>query len=259
MSTIDFVYAHVRLQARHAARPDASHWQRLDAVRTAGHYLAMSRSGPCARWTNALDARLEVHRLERELRAAWRRTVEAVAAWQPARWQAATRWFAALAELALVEAWRQSGAGTALAADERLAPLLQPDPIARRDALERAGRGAYLALRPGGPPDAGAVWRDEWQRRAPPGEPDAAQALALAGRWLPGLTGASGAAGGPAVARAAAADALSRDLERLLRRRGASALTVFAHLVLDALEVERLRGALVWRLMLPVATEAEAA
>lgn len=104
MAGPDFAYAQARLQARHGGLPDALTWQLLETSHTAGHYLTVARAGPLARWVDGLADATDARRVEQWLRAAWRRYVDEVAGWQPARWQAATRWFGTLPELPLTAA-----------------------------------------------------------------------------------------------------------------------------------------------------------
>lgn len=247
----DFAYVQARLHARHARLPGAAVWQVLEASRTAAHYLAQARAGPLAEWTDELDAAWDVHRIERGLRARWRRHVDEVARWLPPRWQAATRWFGTLTELPLIDALR--GAGPAAGwqhADERLAAFVQPDPAARADALRHAGLGPFaslatLATPPAGPrgPGAVAIWHEAWLQRVPPHETEPALVSRPAALLLPRLLGARGE-------RSLAAESTRRALSKLFRRHAGSPVAVFAHLALVALDVERLRGGLVARRLL---------
>ncbi len=101
MAGPEFAYVQARLQARHGAMPDAGTWLALEASHTPGHYIALARAGALAPWVDGLDERGDTHRVEQQLRLRWRRYVDEVARWQPARWQAATRWFGGLPELPL--------------------------------------------------------------------------------------------------------------------------------------------------------------
>lgn len=208
MAGPEFAYVQARLQARHGGLPDAGTWQALEASHTPGHYIALARAGRLAPWIDALDERGGAHGVEQHLRLRWRRYVDEVARWQPARWQASTRWFGALPELPLSADKPQGG-------------------------------------------DA-AGWLGAWLRLAPAG--DAAPALlrrtaALLMPGLPGLPGLKVASGGRASGRDAAAAAERRALLDLFRRHAATPVAVFAHLALVALDVERLRGGIVTRVL----------
>jgi hypothetical protein len=242
MARPDFAYAQARLQARHARLPEAASWHALEASRSAGHYLAASRTGPLAHWTEGLDEDCNVQRIERQLRAMWRRYVGEVAHWCPARWQPATQWFGTLGELAVIDAaCRRAGAQPWAQADEPLAALAQPDAARREPALRALRLTPFAALTDRSPAgDAAAIWLHQWQRLLPPALGDAAliqrPAEILLPRWL-----------GNGGSRAANAEPAEGQLRKLFRRHAASAVAVFAHLALVALALERLRGGLVVR------------
>lgn len=246
----DFAYAQARLQARHGGLPGASHWQVLEASRTAGHCLSLARAGPLATWVEALDDSCDVHRVERHLRARWRRYVGEVERWLPPNWRATTRWFGTLAELPLIDAWRRTGqAPRWLHADVHLATLALPDSAERDKALHDRGLAPFAALgnerdvHTEGSGRVAAIWRDEWQRLAPSHGPDASLMRAPAELLLPQLLGES-------RGRSAPSEPVRRALLQLFRRHAASPVAAFAHLALVALDVERLRGGLVERILL---------
>jgi len=165
MADTDFAYAQSRLQSRYGARADEALWRALEASRGAGHYLAQTRSGPLAAWTDGLADARDPHRVEQHLRERWQRHVDEVAGWLPRRWQAAARAFGRLPEL----------------------PLKPPD----------APAGAAAD------PDAAARWLSAWQRQLPAAA-EAALCRRPAELLLPRLSGGS-RAGGPARAAGAAA------------------------------------------------------
>jgi hypothetical protein len=100
-----------------------------------------------------------------------------------------------------------------------------------------------LAATPGQDADA-AHWLHAWQRLMPQGDapPAVQRTAALLMPTLPGL-------GGSDTGRGALAEAQRRALLDLFRRRAASAVAVFAHLALVALDVERLRGGIITRVL----------
>jgi hypothetical protein len=240
---IEFAYAQARLQTRHGRLPDAAVWQQLEASRSAGHFLAQAQAGPLSRWTEGVDERCDAHRIERQLRLHWRCYADEVAHWLPPRWQSATQWFGTLGELALIDATcrRAEGLGWAQA-DARLAVLAEPDPLRREQALRALGLAPFAALAPGSrSADTARIWHDEWQRRLPPDHGDARLINRPAELLLPRLLAADGARGTDTTA------SVRGTLRKLFRRHAASALAVFAHLALVAMDLERLRGGLIVR------------
>ena len=112
-------------------------------------------------------------------------------------------------------------------------------------ALRQFGRLPLLAVAAGAGDDAGAVlaaWQADWQRALPADARPLRQALPLPAQWL--LPRLAGRADGRAEATTAATQ---QRLQRLARRHPGSAVVVFAHLALQALALERLRGDLVVR------------
>lgn len=224
----DAAYVQARLQARHAARPDDAAWRVLEASRTSAHYLTLLRGGALAPWIEGLDAELDVHRLEGELRARWHRYVGDVAGWQAPRWRAATRWFGLLPELPRWAAWRRGGAGAVPAAEPWAADV--------QAWFAAAALDDDLARR----------WLAEWQRRLPAEARRDEDVLRPAQWLLPGLADA----GANGRAAATSHDPLHAALRRLFRRRATTAAAVYAHLALVHLDLERLRGGLVTRRLL---------
>ncbi len=239
----DFAYAQARVQARHSRLPDAAAWQALEASRTAAHYLAAARAGPLGGWLEGLGEPLETHAIERGLRAHWRRCVDELASWQPACWQPAVRWFATLADLPWIAALppdqeRSHG----WPAEARGAALAEPAPVESTQALHEAGLATLSAVAGEGAEAAAAAWLAEWRRRAPSNDGKASVALRPAELLLPRLLGAG-------RSRAAADGPVRQALQRLFRRHAGSAVTVTAHLAMVALDLERLRGGLVERIL----------
>jgi len=244
---VDFAYGQARLQARHGRLPDAPAWQTLESSRTTAHFLAQARSGPLAEWSDDLGDGSDAHHVERQLRRRWRRHVAEVARWQPVRWQAATRWFATLTELPLIDgAAREGPALPWLRDDERLAGLAQPGLAALEETPGAAELAPFLARDAGGKRlGAVSVWLDQWQRLVPWSDGDARLARRPAELLLPRLLDAQGL-------RASDDAATRHALQQLFRRHAGSAVAVFAHLALVALDIERLRGGLVTRRLTPL-------
>lgn len=210
MAERGFAYVQARLQARHGALPAAADWQALEASHTPGQYLALARAGPLARWVDGLDDTADLHRTEQRLRAHWQRYVDEVAAWQPAAWQEAARWFARLPELPL-------------ASRETDVPAQPPAPAT--------------------PP--AAAWLARWLQLMPRAAAASTRMLQLrriAAWLLPALAA-------DRRGRAALPEPAQRALLQLFRRHAASPVAVFAHLALVALVVERLRGGIVTRVL----------
>lgn len=234
--------AHARIAARWGARADEALWRRIETTRALEGVLALVRCGPLAGWVGGLDAEAGPQAVDAQLRAHWQAEVAAVAAWLPEAWQPALRWCATGIDLPLRQHRLRGGAVPAGVA-------VVDTPVQRHDGGKRPGAGDAA-----GPPDpAGAdtVWPD-WlatlRRLLPEGRGRATierQLLPLAERHLQAF-GHPAAVDGWALRRQ-----FADQLVRLWRRHPAEPVGGFIHLVLTALEGERLRGELVRRAAFP--------
>jgi len=98
--------------------------------------------------------------------------------------------------------------------------------------------------------ESAAGWLQAWQQLVPDPPARAALLPQVAALLMPQLPGARGGPVGVGAGRAALAEPQRQALEQLYRRHAASPVSVFAHLALVALDVERLRGGIVTRLLL---------
>lgn len=213
-------YAQARMQARYGARPDEAQWQRLGGQPTLDDYLAAARATPLACWLAGIGAQADSHRIELALRQHWREAVAELAGWLPGEWRAAVLWCAGAIDLPAL-AWLAAG---------------EP-PLAWMD------RDPALTSRPfpGGQQDLLAGWHQYWPAVS---DDDGAALRRLAAsveahlerfRQLP-----------PAAAWDARR-ALASEAARHFRRAAGTPAAAFAWLLLQALDLERLRADLVLR------------
>jgi len=217
MRQAGFAYAQARMQARFADRPTALDWQMIETGRDFSQALDATRRGAFAEAVGGLGRDSDRDAIEAALRRVWAAAVAEVAAWVPAPWRPALEWIALLPHLRLVA--------------DGVPPAL-PGAAALTGALEA-----------GATPDR--AWRAGFADRLPRSDPGFRAALApLTDRFLHG----------PPRPAADTAALIGR-LERLLRRRAQEPVAAFAWLGLLALDLERLRGALVLARLFPAAGE----
>jgi hypothetical protein len=226
-------YAQARIQARYAARLAEPAWSALANVADYRAFLEAARETPLRRRLRAISPHSTAHEIERQLRRELAETVHEVARWMPARWRAAVGWCAALVWLPLALHLRREGASerwmreAALAQLERLAPRL----AAAEDPLEEWVR-AWRALWPA----CSACVRAALERLV--------ARLKAHRRSLAALAAAEALPGREAWMR-------RRELaERLVRDWRGDLLTpaaAFGYLLLEALELERVRAELATR------------
>jgi hypothetical protein len=241
---LDFAYAQARIQARFASLPSEAEWQRVAASRSLASFLEEARTGCLRDWVKGFSGQSDVHYLEEGLRSLFREDLESVVGWVPVHWRESVSWVRWLALLPLLAHLRAGGAMPRWAARDSLLQVLAGggDELNMR-CLEDAGARCLLQA------DAGvaAAWAAEWRRRWPPCSREASRALealrVLLVAHLDAFRQASPESAWP----------LRRDLrERLrlrFRRHTLQPAVPFIYLAMVALDLERLRAALLRRVL----------
>jgi hypothetical protein len=245
----NFEYVQSRLGARHGARLSDSQWRRLAGTHLLGGYLQGIRRTSLESWVLRLSENTPEHEIELVLRNRWREYVAELAGWPLAGWQPAVAWVDRLWDLPVaLELCRGGGIGSWARGDPVYSQWVS-SAGANTDVLTgHLGPAIVAACRDGGNPLV--AWRDDWHRRWPrsPGVADI------------GLNKLADAAQAHAHAMAGTLDmsagrALRAELEgrfsRLFRAYARTPVAVFAHLGLLALDVEKLRAALLQRCLYP--------
>ncbi len=213
-----FAYAQARIQARFAGLSSDRVWQHLEASRNLPGFLGEARLTSLEPWISGFSPRSEHDQVERELRRRLNALIAEAASWVPARWRDAVHWTAWLVELPRI------------AAQEATADARNEIPVCLRNPGNHSIGEIWLAH-----------WRELWPdlstgRRM---QMDRLVDLALDhGRRFPNL---------PADQGAAARRRFATALRGLFRRTPLQPAALFAWLLLQALELEHLRGALVER------------
>lgn len=249
-------YVQARLQARHGARLDEADWRVLEAAKSLDHFHDRAHMSSLWRFTERIDTQMSTHAIERALRAEWRQYVAEVAAWVPSAWEAPVLWTEYVPDLPLMEGlfgkpspewargdpirrWFPDGeprSGSPVQVAAPIAPLLAAD------------GGRTLAQRWFG------HWRTLWPRRSTVERERLEGLCAMVVDHLARLAEA-----GPQDTSRPYRLALGRTCERVFRRHSGTPTAVFAHLVLVALDFERLRGGLVHRRLFQGAAERKGA
>lgn len=248
MNRANLAYAQVRLQARHGQRARESVWQPLMATGEFRPFLEQARATPLHDWVSNISPISPRHEIEQRLRGAFRRRSALVATWLPKRLRPAVLWTRVLIDLPILDyLLRAEPLIGWMLEDEYLKPVAAADPQARAAALSQSVY-APLARRVGALPER---WLEEWQRRlgSPPGA--GRQPLQHLARTVRMHLAAFATAPGAEPMPARAAWALRRVLEQRFvhhfRTGFLDPTAVFAFLMLEALEFERVRGELVSR------------
>lgn len=220
MTSPRFAYAQARLQARHAERVPAAVWIRLDTSQSVEHFLEATRGTALSRWIRLLDRTPDAHAVEAALELEFRVHVDEVADWVDSPWNRSVRWMRWLPLLERLDA--------------------QPDDESLRQLVAEDDASTLFDG------NASDCWYRQFRALAPRGGKSLTSIVELVARHVSAMREAS-AEQNAWLLRAE----LARDLERMFRRQPATPVAVFSHLGLTLLELERLRGAILLRLLLP--------
>jgi hypothetical protein len=231
----DFGYAQARMQARHAQRLSELQWNALAPVAAYGDFLAAARATELRRHLRSISPHSDVHDIESLLRREFLESVAEVARWVPRAWRRAVDWIAALVHLPLA---RGIGLGAAEAPwmqrewahwQARFSPLA-PSAAAQQDLAE-----AWIA-----------AWRATWPRNAR-ARASLERLLSLVRRHQRELAALRGAGELPGREAWERRRAFAAQMQREFRAGLLAPAAVFAHLAMEALDLERLRAELVRR------------
>jgi hypothetical protein len=250
MAGCRFAYAQARLQARYSELPGDADWQRLSATRSLSGWLEEARSGALKDWVKGFSANSDSHDIERGLRAQFVDTVEQVARYLPALWRDAVLWCRWLPLLGLFDHLRSGAALPGwVSRDYRLASLVDGGGIdlaaARQAGIDvlLSGEGADLQ------------WLDGWRQRWPRCRRDYLETVdALAVRCAAHLDAFRRS---PPDKTWPLRRALRERLRLEFHLRLLQPAAVFIFLTLVALDLERLRRALLDRALFPAELSTE--
>lgn len=212
---IDYAYAQARVQARRGARAGEAEWRALEACRGLAEYLHVARRTPLAPLVQNFVATSSPHVIERSLRLHWRREVDAAAQWVPKSWRRPIQEIAWLPYLASIGHLEKGG---------RVYPWMLDDPLL----------SAFVPTENGSTEEPLTSWWRRWQEHWP----DTSS--------LPELERLVRSAM-EATADRSSLEELETGAFRLMRKHIQQPIVVFCHLLLTALDFQRLRGGLVRR------------
>jgi len=239
-------YVQARLQSRHGERLQEADWQAVEAARSMGQYLEHARALPLRRFIAHIDVRMSSHAIERVLREIWRRYVAEVAGWVPAGWRQAVLWTALVPDLPIIAAVLRADATVAwIQQDPVFAKFADPDPRKRDATLTASPFARLLAVSESDETLAArwfAHWRSLWPHRRG-GERELLEIAVTISAHVERLRRA-----GALETSAPHRRDLALKLARMFRRRSGTP-AVFCHLALVAIDLERLRGGLLRRLL----------
>ena len=244
MSARAYAYAQARLQARLGEMPGAGVWDGLQTFVELPALLDQMRMTPLRRWIANISFPTPPHEMERLLRRHMQALIAEVAHWLPPAWRPAVQWTAILLDLpALAHLLRGNEAYAWMQEEPALRELAGLDPAMRASA---AAHGRYAPfLPPRGDEALAARWLTEWRSRWP--ETNGRERAALERLVEVARAHLSRFATGHGGSGEAARERFRAEVTTLFRRHTLTPAAAFAWLLLAALELERVRGAVVER------------
>lgn len=233
---VAFAYAQARIQARYGRLATAGDWNRLDRVSDFGQFVQQAQGMGLRPWLAHLGPESTVHEIELALRDRFRRHISRVAGWLPRPWRPATEWIAVVVDLPAV---------SHLLSGRPALPWMRQDPFYRTladlSAAERRAAFGRTSLAPlagegSDPLQIADRWREHWRGLWPPASSPVHAGLERLALRLTAPVPEPGEA---------------RLLSRMIRGELQRPAAVHAYLGLARREMDRLRGMLVRRRVLP--------
>lgn len=225
MEEVAFSYAQARLQARHGARPTDATWNAIEAAVALSQFVENARGTTLAASLEFFGPTTSIHAAEQALRSVWRRGVFEAARWAPDTWRTAVRWLATATELPVL---------IHLQRGEPRPEWSTTDPE-WRPALE-AGSSVIES------------WIAQWRSRWPPMDADSRNGLETLIAQLRQHVAQMRSADSASAGRALRQDLRLR-LAHFLHLHAQTPVALYAHLLLLALDLERLREGLIRRMV----------
>jgi len=240
MMRIDFIYTQTRLQARHGMRPDERSWQLAESQRELGNFLQSARQTGLKNWVSGLQATDTHQLLETGVLKLYRDYIDDIASWSPKGWRKPVEWTKGLTYLpALLHLLKANTAQAWMLQDPVLKPFTAIHHDQRNAAFLQSEYAPMVHAQQEGLPLLGP-WAAHWQTLWPSlraAERDSLQLLqALLHQHLLSFPQED-----PGTAWRQR-QLLAAKLGTLFRAFRYQSAAIFCHLLLVALDVERLRG-----------------
>ena len=266
-------YGYARLSARLAGRPDERLWRQLRSARSLRAAIDTVRGSAAAPYVAGVAMSGKIDDVELAFRQHLRARIREVASWAPQAWRAALRWTGALIDLPAVQhllsdaplpEWLRNDAHlAAYAVSDRLTrrARLGAGPLAPLAAAQAAQADSRRAVVPRHGGDRLHpllhAWQAQWQQLWPGCSEEQRSALLLLLHTVQAHAVAFATL--PVEATAPARERLAERVRRQLHDAAAQPASLFAYLLLVALDLERLRGEFALRAAGRAFVQAEAA
>ena len=259
-----YIFSQTRLQARHGARPEEQDWLFVEAHSELAGYLNTARQTRLRPWVISLHANENHHVLEATLAQEYRLYIHDVSMWLPGPWQQAVQWTKWLVDLPSLQYLLTGNTAPAWMLEQpQLKSFVSGDTERRLQAMQETDCAVLVDGWMSGKSLIDA-WTKRWQQLW--GEVDEKQKrpmILLVETLKQEIDFASINAEVFSKRETHTSPGILPDgnqkfyirlinvLTKMFRRYRYQPVTVFIHLALVALDVERLRGGIVQRKLFP--------
>jgi len=244
-----FIYTQTRLQARHGMRPDEHIWQMVESKKDLANYLQSAKQTPLRIWVAGLQSSDNHHVIETTLAKFYREYVLDVAHWSPSAWRESVEWVALLIYLPAIQHLLLGNTSRSWMVDiPELKSMTMSNLNLRLDAFSQTPYARLLDAWQENQPLVSAwltCWRSLWPKKNPRTLVPLQQLVALVEEHIelfnqlaPGSTWRQ-------------RQRLATKAAFMFRKFAYDPVDIFIHLLLVALDLERLRSGILQRSLFP--------
>ena len=244
-----FIYTYTRLQARHGMRPDEHIWQIVDSKKDLANFLQAARQTTLKNWVAGFQATDNHHAIETTIIRLYQEYVIDLARWVPSPWRDAVKWVASLPYLPAVQHLISGNSAQSwMLTNQDLKDFTASNLELRLDSFSQS---SYAPLLDAWQADQTLLtgWLEHWRSLWPEKKPSQQQAMnqlinlvmqhgEIFRQLSPGMTWRQ-------------RKQLAAKLMMMFRNYAYQPVAVFIHLLLVALDLERLRGSIMRRSLFP--------
>lgn len=243
-----FSYTQARLSARHGQRPGEHTWIQLQGIGDLASYLHAARRTSLRQWVMGMSSTHGNHEIEQSLREQFRHYVDEVAGWFPTDWNESIKWIKVLQDLPALQHLLAGNIPQAwLLHDPVLYIFASEHKVQRLDAFRQSDYAGLAAAWEKGL-SLPVSWLDQWHQRMPAKalkDPGIKKSTKLFREQFKLPIDQTQKNTGQQRQQ------LETRLTALFRRHNFQVTAAYAHLGLIALDLEKLRSALLRRALFP--------
>ena len=244
-----FIYTQTRLQARHGMRPDERTWQLVESQKDLANFLQSARQTSLKNWVMGLQATDTHHLIESSLLNLYRDYINDIASWVPHSWRKSVEWSASITYLPALQH---------LLSGNTVQEWMLQDPVLKQFTTTHLEQRTNAFLQSEYAPlihawQAGESllstwirsWQSLWPEKRTKQKVELEIMIALLSQHLTSFMHVA-----PNTAWRHRQQ-LAQKLTLLFRKYSFHPVAVFIHLLLIAMDVERLRGGIMQRCLFP--------